>query len=91
MVIIVELVNPFHSHLIDVNCLNIKANFQCDLMLMKKAQELPHKENSQCNYIDTKPLIESSMSGFIFCSNLGKECQFVDFSRIDHYNTSNGF
>lgn len=39
-----ELVNQFHSHLIDVNSLEAKANFQygfsLGLMLMKEAQDM---------------------------------------------------
>lgn len=44
-----ELVNQFHSHLIDVNGLETKASFQygfsLGLMLMKEAQELLTQEN----------------------------------------------
>lgn len=44
-----ELVNQFHSHLIDVNSLEAKASFQygfsLGLMLMKEAQELLEQEN----------------------------------------------
>lgn len=45
----IELVNQFHSHMIDVNCLEIKANFQygfaLGLMLMKEAQGLLEQED----------------------------------------------
>lgn len=44
-----ELVNQFHSHLIDVNSLEAKASFQygfsLGLVLMKEAQELLEQEN----------------------------------------------
>lgn len=39
-----ELVNQFHSHVIDVHCLEVKAQFQyglsLGLMMMKEAQEV---------------------------------------------------
>lgn len=39
-----ELVNQFHSHLIDVHCMEVKANFQygfsMGLLMMREAQEM---------------------------------------------------
>ena len=39
-----ELVNQFHSHVIDVHCMEVKAQFQyglsLGLMMMKEAQEV---------------------------------------------------
>lgn len=39
-----ELVNQFHSHLIDIHCMEVKANFQygfsMGLLMMREAQEM---------------------------------------------------